>query len=209
MDTGASETGWRGSAEIWLNAAYEMLLEAGVDAVKIQPLAQRLNLSRTSFYWFYEDRQALLEALLLRWRVNNTGNILKQATAFAETLTEAVLNVSDLWFDGGLFDSRLEFAVRSWSLQSNDVLAEVQKADRARLAALRDMFVRHGESAAMADVRARTIYLTQIGYISMQTRETMKLRLSRMPQYVEVFAGMAAPPRELERFYSRHGSVFD
>ena len=57
------ETGWRGSREVWLAAAKQALLEAGLDAVKIQPLASRLNIARTSFYWFFKDRPELLDAL--------------------------------------------------------------------------------------------------------------------------------------------------
>ena len=45
----------RGSKEIWRNAAYELLISEGIDAVKIMPLAKRLNLTRTGFYWFFED----------------------------------------------------------------------------------------------------------------------------------------------------------
>ena len=43
MDGIANESGWRGSADVWLAAAYEALLDGGVDAVKIQPLAKRLK----------------------------------------------------------------------------------------------------------------------------------------------------------------------
>ena len=57
-------TGWRGSRDGWLEAGYRALIEGGVDAVKIMPLARQLNLSRTSFYWFFHDREALLAALL-------------------------------------------------------------------------------------------------------------------------------------------------
>ena len=57
-------SGWRGSREVWLAAAKQALLDTGLDAVKIQPLASRLNIARTSFYWFFKDRTALLDALL-------------------------------------------------------------------------------------------------------------------------------------------------
>ncbi len=46
------DSGWRGSADVWLQASYETLIEAGIDTVRIQPLAKKLKLSRTSFYWF-------------------------------------------------------------------------------------------------------------------------------------------------------------
>jgi AcrR family transcriptional regulator len=176
-----------------------------VDAVRILPLAKKLKLSRTSFYWFFKDRDALLEALLTLWRDRNTGNFVKQSNAYADTIAEAILNVSDCWFDTALFDSRLEFAVRSWALQSSAVQTEVEKADEQRLTALANLFKRFGHDAMSADVRARTIYLLQIGYISMQTAEPMALRMTRMAKYVEVFTDVRPKQKELGRFFARHG----
>ena len=46
----------RGSRDLWLDAAYQALIEGGVDSVRIQVLSDRLNLSRTSFYWVFESR---------------------------------------------------------------------------------------------------------------------------------------------------------
>jgi len=109
-----NETGWRGSPDLWLEAAYDALIESGVEAVRILPLAKRLDLSRTSFYWFFKDREELLDALVSRWRDKNTGALLKQTEAYAETLEEAVLNVFDCWLDRDIFDPAFEFAVRRW-----------------------------------------------------------------------------------------------
>ncbi|WP_194842398.1 TetR/AcrR family transcriptional regulator [Agrobacterium pusense] len=205
MDATLNETGWRGSQEGWLEAAYESLLESGVDSVKILPLAKKLNLSRTSFYWFFKDREELLAALLSRWRDKNTGSILRQSEAYAETLAEAMLNVFDCWLDPSLFDSKFEFAVRSWALQSDDILAEVRKADTVRMEALSRMFVRFGHPENTADVRARTTYLVQIGYISMQAEEDVAVRMRRIADYIAIYTGEVPQQRELDRFYARHG----
>ena len=205
MEHITSDSGWRGSPDVWLGAAYESLLDAGIDAVKIQPLAKKLNLSRTSFYWFFKDREELLDRLVSRWREKNTGNLVRQSEAYAETIAEAMLNVFDCWLDGSLFDSQFEFAVRSWALQSPEILAEVQSADQQRLDALTRMFLRFGHGEARADVRARTIYLVQIGYISMQTKEDVSVRMKRIPEYVEIFTGQVPEQRELDRFFARHG----
>ncbi|WP_372874433.1 TetR/AcrR family transcriptional regulator [Pseudomonas sp.] len=203
--TKANDSGWRGSAEGWLEAAYEGLIESGVEAVRILPLAKKLNLSRTSFYWFFKDREELLAALLERWRVKNTDNLVGQTQAYAESIAEAILNVFDCWLNPALFDSQFEFAVRSWALQEPRVAAQVEIADKARLAALAEMFVRFGYEALPADVRARSMYLTQIGYISMNSREDTLVRMQRIPEYVKIFTGQAPQARELQRFYARHG----
>ncbi|WP_431323765.1 TetR/AcrR family transcriptional regulator [Rhizobium sp. YTU87027] len=205
MDQSLSDSGWRGSQEGWLEAAYDSLLESGVDSVKILPLAKKLNLSRTSFYWFFKDREELLAGLVSRWREKNTGSIVKQSEAYAETLAEAMLNVFDCWLDFRLFDSKFEFAVRSWALQSDGILAEVREADRTRMDALARMFMRFGHAENTADVRARTTYLVQIGYISMQAKEDVAVRMKRIPEYIAIYTGEIPQQRELDRFYARHG----
>jgi AcrR family transcriptional regulator len=203
----SGDPGPRGSAEGWLTSAYEMLIEAGIDAVRILPLAKKVRLSRTSFYWFFKDRGALLAALLERWRTKNSDNLIRQCGLYAESITEAILNVFDCWLDPALFDSRLEFAIRSWAQQSTKVAAQIRSADAARINALTDMFIRFDFEPLAADVRARTIYLVQIGYISMKTQEDLATRMRRIPKYVEIFTGVAALPRELQRFHARHGSL--
>lgn len=196
------ETGWRGSRDGWLEAGYQALIENGIDAVKIQPLAKRLNLSRTSFYWFFQDREALLDALSQGWAERTTAPLLAATQEYAETLTEAMLNVLAC-FLSDRFDSRLEFAVRSWALQDDNVTRSITAADQARLQALRDMLMRWEIADDAADVRSRTIYLTQIGYISMRSQENMATRLQRIPNYVEIYTGQRAQPRELARFAAR------
>lgn len=200
-----AETGWRGSREGWLEAAYESLVEGGVDAVRVLPLSKRLKLSRTSFYWFFADREALLAALVDLWRSRNTGNLVRQAEGYAESIAEATLNVFDCWLDQRLFDARFEFAIRSWAQQSAEVAKEIEVADATRLEALLAMFTRFGFEPFAADVRARTIYLTQIGYISMKTEETLATRMARIPKYVEIFTGTRPTQSEMERFSARHG----
>jgi hypothetical protein len=197
----------RGSLEGWLNAAYENLIEAGVDAVRIAPMSKRLKLSRTSFYWFFKDREQLLETLMARWRAQNTGQLIRQTQAYAENIAEAVFNVFDCWFDAQLFDSEFEFAVRSWGQQSVQISAEIVAADAKRVAALTQMFVRFGYDAVSADVRARALYLCQVGYISSRIHEGIKSRMSRVPTYVEIFIGEAPKARDVDRFFARHGYV--
>ncbi|WP_460273608.1 TetR/AcrR family transcriptional regulator [Celeribacter sp. ULVN23_4] len=189
----------RGSREAWLNAAHNALVEGGVEAVKIMPLAQQLNLSRTSFYWFFKDREALLKELRENWKARTTEPLAKSTLTYAETETEAMLNVIGCFLNDQSFDARFEFAVRSWALQDAQTMEQLQAADVERLTALRTMLMRWGHDEQDADVRARTIYLVQIGYISMQVQETLDTRMSRLSNYVEIFTGKTPDAREIAR----------
>lgn len=198
-------TGWRGSREGWLDAARAALIEGGIGAVKIQPLAAALALSRTSFYWFFKDRAALLDALLAEWEAANTGVIEAAANAYAETLQEAVLNLLAEFMEGGGFEARFDFAVRGWAHEDAAVAARVVQVDERRLGAIRAMFLRFGTDPTEADVRARTVYLVQIGYISMQVREDMQTRLARIPAYIKTYTGAPPTDREMARFLASVG----
>ncbi len=201
MDQGdTQETGWRGSREVWVSAAYDALKDQGIDAVKIQPLGVRLKLSRTSFYWFFRDRADLLQALIDMWAGRTTGPMVAATKAYAQTEPEAMLNLISCFLSDQTFDAGFEFAMRGWALQDAGVLDRLRAADAERLAALHALLLQWGHDPVDADVRARAIYLVQIGYIAMQTRETLETRIARVPHYVEIFCGKRPSQAELARF---------
>jgi AcrR family transcriptional regulator len=204
MSKERTERGWRGTPDLWLDAAYGLLVEGGVEAVKVMPLADRLGLSRTSFYWHFPDREALLAGLVERWKAKNTGNLVARCEAPAATITEALLNLFDCWYDDALFDSRLEFAMRTWALTDAAVAAAMSAADAERVAAITGLFRRFGYSEPEADTRARTLYLTQVGYIALRSQESFEVRMARIPSYVLTFSGVAPSEAEIAAFRSRH-----
>lgn len=194
----------RGTEEMWLDAAYRALTEQGVDAVKVMPLAKELGQSRTSFYWHFKDRDALLDALVGQWERKNTGNLVAQCEAYAENICEAMFNIFDCWLDEALFDARLDLAIRNWARTDPALTGRLNAADAARLAALKAMFLRFGYGDEAAEVRAMTIIYTQIGYFSMLVREPLAERLDRMPAYIEVFTGHWPAQSDIDRFRARH-----
>lgn len=199
----------RGSEDIWLDAAFDMLRENGVEAVKVMPLAKKLGLTRTSFYWHFTDRDALLEAMIKGWERKNTGNLVKQTNGFAETITEAMFNVFDCWLDEKLFDARLDLAIRNWARNDKALQDRLDFADKKRGQALFEMFKKFGYDDAEAQARSMTVIYTQIGYISMNVHENLEGRVSRMPDYIAVFTGKTPLNSEFERFKTRHRGLLD
>lgn len=198
------ERGWRGTPDLWLDAAYGLLVEGGVEAVKVMPLAERLGLSRTSFYWHFPDREALLAGLVERWKAKNTGNLVARCEAPATTISEAMLNLVDCWVDPDIFDSGLEFAMRTWALTDPAVGQAMAEADATRIAAITALFRRFDYDETQSDTRARTLYLTQVGYIALRSQESFEMRMSRIPSYVLTFSGVAPTGGEVAAFRARH-----
>ncbi len=190
--------------EAWLNAALYTLRKQGVEGVKILSLARLLGVSRTGFYWYFADRKALLDEILRHWEDTNTGNLVRRAGAYAESLNEAIFNLYDCWLDDALFDGGLDLAIRGWARNDADVKQRLDAADRRRQQALEEMFARFGMTAEQAHCRAMSMLYTQIGYLSMRVSEPVALRVARMPAYAEILSGTSPSIAEINRLRARH-----
>ncbi|MEP1765391.1 MAG: TetR/AcrR family transcriptional regulator [Sulfitobacter sp.] len=191
----------RGSKTIWLNAAYDLLIRGGIDAVKVMPLAKRLNMTRTAFYWYFEDIDALHRAIIARWEDQNTGHLVARCRADADTICAALFNLMECWLDPSLFDGQLDLAIRNWARVDGDLQRRLDAADARRIQAVAEMFQRFGYTKEQAEVRSLTVIYTQIGYISMQITENREQRLARVPHYVELFSGVQPSPADVARFH--------
>ncbi len=184
----------------WLNVAMDVLISDGVDQIKVMNLAERMAVSRSSFYWYFKSRQELLDALLARWQATNTAALIAQAEAPAETITSAVCNVQRCVVNTDLFDTALDFAIRDWARKSGKVRNALDQSDARRLKALHAMFARFGYSDIEAETRARVLYYMQIGYDLAQLNEPMETRLSLVPHYLHAFTGVQPRAEEVEEF---------
>ncbi|MEL7127463.1 MAG: TetR/AcrR family transcriptional regulator [Pseudomonadota bacterium] len=184
----------------WLNAALSVLKSGGVEAVKVADLAAQMHVSRSSFYWYFKNRTDVLEALLAHWQATNTAALVAQANAPAATITEACCNIFRCNIDTRLYDQQLDFAIRDWARRSDTVRAILSDSDAQRVAALTQMFVRHGYAERNATARARVIYYMQMGYEDARLGETLEERLRLVPDYLVSFTGQHASAEEIEAF---------
>lgn len=184
----------------WLNVAMDVLVSDGVEQVKVLSLADRMSVSRSSFYWYFKSRQELLDALLERWQSTNTAAMIGQSELPAKTITEAVCNVQRCVVDASLFDTALDFAVRDWARRSGKVRRLLDQSDARRLAALSAMFQRFDYPELEAITRARVLYYMQLGYDFAQLGEPLEQRLSMVPHYLLAFTGQQPRQEEIVRF---------
>ena len=64
------------TADDWTSAALDAMAGGGVAAVAVEPLAARLGATKGSFYWHFANRDALIEAAVLRWEREHTEAVI-------------------------------------------------------------------------------------------------------------------------------------
>ncbi len=172
----------------WIAAAREMLIEGGVAAVQINPLAVRLGVTRGGFYWRFRNRQDLLDHLLIDWQNTNTRPLLL-ALERSGTPRERYRRLVRLWIDERDFLPALDTAVRQWAATSPGVEALVREADTIRIEAISRLFRDAGQDAREAQVRARIVYFHQVGYYTLGICETRRQRRDLASVYDRILTG--------------------
>jgi len=96
-------------ADDWIDAATAVLVEDGVAAVAVEPLAARLGATKGSFYHHFPNRDALITAALERWERRDTTDVRERLRLIADPRLRihAVMTAAITERDGGLRDAAL------------------------------------------------------------------------------------------------------
>jgi len=147
------------SAQDWLDLGLKTLAKNGFTALKADPLAKAMGVSRGSFYWHFADIGAFHAAVLKRWRDVAAEQIIAGIEAAEGEDPVAVL--LRLTFISKL---ALERAVRSWAAHEGAARAAVQAIDRRRLDYIESLLKKVGLPGAVARARAQILYWTFLGF---------------------------------------------
>ena len=148
------------SAKDWLDQGLKTLATSGFTALKAEPLARAMGVSRGSFYWHFADIGAFHAAILKHWR----DVAAEQIIADLETASENEAPLARLLrraFGGRL---ALEKAVRTWATVDPGAQAAVQAIDRRRLSYVEGMLRANGLPPDAARARAQILYWAFLGY---------------------------------------------
>ena len=122
----------------WLEKALEVFEEEGVNAVKVERLAARLNISRSGFYWHFKNRQDLLDQMLDYWIHEYTGVVTKNSEIQKLSPKDRLMMVMEMVEEYSL--NRLELPIRAWAEHDEIARTAVTKAYKIRLKFAEDAF---------------------------------------------------------------------
>ena len=143
------------------------MADGGVEAVRVDPLAKSLGVTRGSFYWHFRDRPALLTALLDAWSEQQTEGVVAQADARGLPPAQTLRVLLGLCFED---DGRLEKALRSWAMQDTGVADAIAAVDQRRMDYLAALLRASGIQGPKAVARARVAYRAWLGDYALVNR---------------------------------------
>ena len=151
------------SAQDWVDFGLKTLTKSGFTALKAEPLAKAMGVSRGSFYWHFADIAAFHAAILTRWREVATEQIIAgvEAAKASNKDEDPLAVLLKLTFGSKL---SLEKAVRSWSANDARARATVVAMDRRRLDYIENLLKQAGLADEVARARAQILFWAFFGY---------------------------------------------
>jgi AcrR family transcriptional regulator len=149
------------SAQDWVDLGLKTLAKSGFTALKAEPLAKAMGVSRGSFYWHFADIGAFHAAILTRWREVATEQIIAAVEAAKNKGEDPLAVLLKLTFGSKLV---LEKAVRSWAANDTRARAAVIAVDRRRLDYIENLLKQAGLAEDVARARAQILFWAFFGY---------------------------------------------
>jgi AcrR family transcriptional regulator len=155
--------GRRLTAEDWIQAGFAVLAEHGPNALRVDAVCERLNVTKGSFYWHFTDMPAYRSALVTAW-----GSLHDRDRRHFETMPDVdprdrLKVMIQTWVAPQHW--KLERAMRAWALTDDAVLASVQQSDGRVLRAIRQAFGDIGFGREEAALRAYVVFTLGVGHL--------------------------------------------
>ena len=148
------------SARDWLKQGLKTLTTSGFMALKAEPLAKAMGVSRGSFYWHFADVAAFHAALLDYWREVAAERVIAslETEGRSEDALRRLIRTA--------FDARLatEAAIRGWAMHEPLARKAMDAIDRRRGSYIAGLLAKAGLPLAQARARARILYWAFVGF---------------------------------------------
>jgi AcrR family transcriptional regulator len=124
----------------WIEEGLRVLGDGGPEAVRIEPLAQALGVSKGGFYWHFADRQALLQEMLDTWERTWVDEAIEAVEAEGEDARSRLRGLFALAVASGDELFKIELAIRNWARREEAVAERLRHVDNRRMNYMRSLF---------------------------------------------------------------------
>jgi AcrR family transcriptional regulator len=123
----------------WIEEGLRALAAGGRDAVRIEPLAQALGVTKGGFYWHFEDRRALLEEMLDTWERLVIDEVIERVEGGGGDARDKLRRLFRM---ASASDEvlEIELAIRDWGRRDKAVAKRLKRVDNRRMAYMRSLF---------------------------------------------------------------------
>jgi len=153
------------------------MCEAGIDKVKMAPLAAEMGVTTGSFYWHFKNRGELLDALLEFWEHEMTDAAIAAAREFPGPPAERIFFIMEKVMTHRL--ARYDLAIWHWAQSDTNANRVFKRVLKKRFSFAAWMFAQAGFSKEQAESRGRMMVVYMMGELTL-VPDSMTKRLEQL-----------------------------
>ena len=142
--------------EDWIKAGFEILMNEGINNVKIEAMARKLGVSKGGFYGYFLNREAFLQAMLEDWEKRHSSDIFNYINSLTGSLSiklqKLLYAVDDIKYDA------IELSMHHWAAHDPRAKKVLMRVVRERLEFCANLFLEGGFSKDEAEKRANIVH---------------------------------------------------
>lgn len=151
------------SLDDWIGAAFDLLVREGASGVKITKLCEELGVTKGSFYWHFDDIDALMTTIADRWCDKQNDTVRGLNAMDTIPVAERFERMAQTLIDEDT--RRVEIAVRDWARTDQKVADSVAALDRRIFEVVQDAMREVGFDEEQARLRAGALVYAGIGFV--------------------------------------------
>jgi AcrR family transcriptional regulator len=136
----------------WIDAGLRALSAGGPDAVRVERLARALGVTKGGFYWHFDDRDGLLDAMLGTWERMVIDDVIDRVEGDGGDARAKLRRLFALAARRRDF-VEVELAVRDWARRDEAAAQRLRRVDNRRMDYLRSQFREICDDADEVEVR--------------------------------------------------------
>jgi AcrR family transcriptional regulator len=177
--------GTRFTRDAWVAEALKVLTREGYSKLRIERISRDLNVSKGSFYWHFENRDAFLHAFVDHWYERYTKSVKKRVETAGGSARERLRLVLELVLGKNL--SGYDFAFDGWASHEPSIAVRVQGVYQYRWRYIRSLFVEAGFTGPELELRTRSF----LGFMKFQPKvvstKGRRLNPALLDRWIEFF----------------------
>ncbi|WP_025720082.1 TetR/AcrR family transcriptional regulator [Paenibacillus sp. 1-18] len=157
--------------EQWVQEGIERFAQGGIEQLVIEKMAASLGCSKSSFYWYFDNRNSYIRQIVETWREQTTQQVMAASMAHA-TAEERIRNLLNQMF-GTVKRGDFLFYLRKLSAKDEPYRSILNEVEQMRMVFMKELLIQKGMQPEKAFQRSWMLYHYYLGWYERHKHETL------------------------------------
>ena len=146
----------------WIQKGMAQFAQSGVDGLVIEKMSSELGCSKSSFYWYFKNRNEFIARLVERWTELSTQQVIRSSSV-SEKAEDEIMNLLKQMFSATRRGDFL-FYLRKLCTEYPSFHEMLEMIEQTRMRYAQELFRTVGMAPEVAELKSHILYHYYLGW---------------------------------------------